>query len=119
MPSLALPATIFSREGRWCEARCCPQAALLRETLCRARASSCRPRRPLVFASEGVQGPVVLLRMVTEDVEVVVIGADLEALVARPVPLVENLFYLVRAAGAKREAKRPLVGPVAGVAFDF
>ena len=62
---------------------------------------------------------MVLLRMVTEDVEVVVIGADLEALVARPVPLVENLFYLVRAAGAKREAKRPLVGPVAGVAFDF
>src|SRR6266516_3569915 len=99
MPSLTLPANIP-----------------LTETLCSARVSSCRP---LVFASEGVQGPVVLLRMVTEDVEVVVIGADLEALVARPVPLVENLFYLVRAAGAKREAKWPLVGPVAGVAFDF
>ncbi len=56
-----------------------------------------------------------------EDVKVVVIGADFEALVVRSVPLIEDFFHFVGSLGVRGdgEAKGSLIGLVAGVALDF
>ena len=73
-----------------------------------------------VPASKGVKRPNVIHLVVTKDVNIVIVGADPEAAITHAVPRIENFFNLASLPpGPDREAKRPFVGPVAGVAFDF
>lgn len=71
--------------------------------------------------AEGIKRPDVFSVLVTEDVEVVVVGPDFEAAIAHSVPLVEDIFDFQGSARRrpKRESQRPLVSSVSCVAFDF
>jgi len=72
-------------------------------------------------AAERIEGPRIVLFVVAQDVEIAVIGADAEASVSDPVPLIEHFRHLIGAPipRLRDEAQRALVRLVAGVAFDL
>ena len=70
---------------------------------------------------EGIEPPDILTLVMTQDVEVVVIGAHPETTVAYAVPLVKDFLHFESLLGRGHETKphRALVGAVTGITFDL
>jgi len=72
--------------------------------------------------AEGIECPAVVAGVVAQNVKVVVVGPDCKTLIARPVPLVEDVSDLVGSvigAGRKLETQWPLIRLIACVAFNL
>jgi len=72
--------------------------------------------------AEGVQQPIILLLLMAKDVEVLIVGQNLETLVTNTIPLIEDLSDFEdpsRGLISNREPERPLIGFVAGVTFNL
>jgi hypothetical protein len=70
--------------------------------------------------AKGVQNPLIFLLIMAKDVDVSVIGKQLEAAVADAVPLIKN-FHHLKCLGiliVSVEPTRPFVSPMAGVTFN-
>ena len=73
------------------------------------------------IAPEGIEGPHILTFVMTQDVQMAVVGAHPEAAVSDPVPLVKDFLDFVGDGGLRQrgEAQWPLVSFVAGVTLDL
>jgi hypothetical protein len=72
--------------------------------------------------AEGVQQPIILPLLMAKDVEVPVVCQDLETLVAKPIPLIQDLLDfedLSPGLVSKGKPEGPFIGLVSGVTFDF
>jgi hypothetical protein len=72
--------------------------------------------------AEGVQQPIILLLLMAKDVEIVIIGQNLETLVTNTVPLIKDLSDFEDSAPgpvSDREPEGSFIGFVAGVALDL
>ena len=72
--------------------------------------------------AEGVQQPIILHLLMAKDVEVVIVGQNLETLITNTIPLIEDLSDFEDPSPglvSNREPERPFIGLVAGVAFDL
>lgn len=71
-------------------------------------------------SAEGVQNPLIFPFVMAKDVNVSVIGKQLETPVPDAIPLIKNLHHLKcpRILIVSAEPKRPFVSLVAGVTFN-